>query len=244
MGIFFRPGLQNCKPTLTSIAETNFIVTHDTEFNEDDIVWNWGGRTTIYGGKVWNPPENIINASDKKLCISILEELVPQTYDEYSDDIPVPFIGKKNFTFKGFGKRKFNRHNRFTRNRVGNYDILQEYLQIQQEYRILVLWNGKRFTLPRAYKKIVVDRNTNRPIFHPNWDFKKVELEELPHELKQNCIAAVQKLKLHLVGIDIAETNQGIKIFEVNTAPGLGINTARKIYNILEKNNGIPKEFE
>jgi glutathione synthase/RimK-type ligase-like ATP-grasp enzyme len=126
---------------------------------------------------------------------------------------------------------------------VGDYDTLQEYLNIEQEYRILVLWNGHHYTIPRAYEKVVVDRNTKRPNFHPNWDFQKRELNGLPTELKQPCITAVQRLQLHFVGVDVAITDQGIKIIEVNTAPGLGVNTARKIYKVLKESNGRSKTF-
>lgn len=234
--IYFRVGINKCGPTRRSAEAAGFIVTKNTHFGHNDIVLNWGGRAAITGTeKIWNLPHKIANASVKTNALEIIGDMMPQVYDEYSTDIPLPFVGKRNGTRQGRGKRKFMRHDIRTANLVTSYDFLQEWINIEHEYRIIAMWDGKRYINARLFEKVKTPGFSRRPIFHPHWDFKRLRLDDVPEEVRKMAIKAIKKLELQFVGFDIADTNKGFKILEANTAPGLGTESAKKIYRILSE---------
>jgi len=225
----------------------NVIFTNEEipQFEDEDIVWNWGSQVkNLNGGILFNPPNNIPNASNQVKCTKLLEGLCPPTWYEYSTDIPLPFVAKRAKSRRGFGKMKFRYHNNFARNRSSRYDLFQQWINIKQEYRIIVMWNGKRFVIPMIYKKIVKDRNSTRPIFHPNWEFKRVNREEVPEDIRQKAIEAIKRVKLHIVGVDAVEAEEGNFIIEVNSAPGLGEYSLKKLIKIFDNLKGGVKVYD
>lgn len=238
INILFRPGIANWGKTRTTVLETsNIEITTQSQFNNNDVVINWGGRTPISGGIILNPPDKIDNAANKIRTFELCGEFMPPTFLEYSTNIPLPFVGKKLGTHKGYGKRKFNAHTKKTQNLAQQYDFYQTFIPIDKEYRILALWNGKRYILPRIYEKVKTGESSPREIFHPTWDFQKRSLSEVDERIREMALNVIKRLELHLIGLDIIIAQDGnVYLIEANSAPGLGIGTLNKIIQRLQEN--------
>jgi glutathione synthase/RimK-type ligase-like ATP-grasp enzyme len=230
--IYFRSGLAGWGTTRASIEEAGFTIYQGQEVEERDIILNWGGLSALPNCRIWNPPSSVTNCSDKIRCLDILEDLSPQSWTEYSTEIPTPFVMKKNHTYKGFGKIRVRRHGPNTPHQ--QYDYFQEFLDIEQEYRVLAFHDGRRYIIVRVYLKDPTGEMSTRPIFHPDWQFRKQPLPEVDERIRQSCIRAIKQLDMHLVGFDVAITRDDrVVVIEANSAPGLGMSTARRIYSKL-----------
>jgi glutathione synthase/RimK-type ligase-like ATP-grasp enzyme len=244
INILFRPGILNWGKTREAIDNNPYIqITTKTQFNPNDVVINWGGRTPLEGGTVLNPPEKIENAANKILTFKLCGEFMPQTFLEYSTNIQEPFVAKKLWTHKGYGKRKFKKHTNKTQQLSQQYDFFQEFIPIEKEYRVLVFWNGQRYTIPRIYEKVKTGESSPREIFHPSWDFQKIALSEVDERIRQMALEVIHRLELHLIGLDIVISQDGsIYLIEANSAPGLGANTLSKLVQRLQENMRINNE--
>lgn len=230
---FFRSGVQRWSKTRSSIEEAGFIPCggEKTTVNNGEVVVNWGCQAPLInnGGKILNNPLFVNRCSDKLKTIELLGDYMPKIYPEYSTEIPTPFVAKKAHGSQGRGKRKILRHRESTPSFLHGYDILQEWINIEKEYRIIAMKDNGRYIIFRTFEKVKTGGSSPRPIFHPRWDFVRLELHNVPGIAKQIAIDCLRKLELDLVGFDIAMSNEKFYLIEANSAPGLGVESAKKL---------------
>ena len=235
--IYFRTGMEGWSITRANVEAAGFTVASSskTSFNDNDVIVNWGCLTPAEGGKQLNLPEAVKKCCDKPQTLAIIGELMPKVYDGYSEEIPLPFVMKKNGTHKGMGKRKVSRHTLKIGRMAAEYDTFQEFLDIQKEYRIITMMCGEKRIIFRMYEKVKNGLPSPREIFHPSWDFQRRTLDDVPVEIRKMCLDASQTLGIDFVGFDVAVTPNGNVIIEANSAPGLGPDCAKKLFRKLSE---------
>lgn len=104
-----------------------------------------------------------------------------------------------------------------------NQFLFQKFVEIKEEYRLLVL--GNRVGVWE--RKIVTDPNEFRHNIALGAKEEFLDIKDLPPEFEKIAVAAAKALKLEIAGVDIAvEAGTGkLLLIEVNRGPGITYDT-------------------
>jgi len=102
--------------------------------------------------------------------------------------------------------------------------IFQQFLQINREYRLLVLGNSVRVVHKkdkRSYKKLTVTYEV------PDLETEFVNIKQIPSSLKKISVKAAKILNIEIAGVDACQLEKDSVpiIIEVNRGPGFEYDT-------------------
>lgn len=155
--------------------------------------------------------------------------------DKQIKEFHYPLIAKLAEGSCGSGVKKINSSEEMKNHvlKFGRSLIIQDYLPIQDDYRVLVI--GSQAI--GAIKRTAQDNHflTTKP-------GGKRETVNLPDHIIAECVRAVQQKGLTLAGVDLVEHQGEYYIFEINSSPQIrifekvsGINAAGEILKYLMK---------
>ena len=223
MDIYFRSGIPRWANTRQAV-EQHFIITQDNEF-DDEVVVNWGG--ICYGKNIINSNAAVETCSDKIETLRAIGELAPPWSEE-----PIfepPFVASMRVGSRGVGKRRFRRGIK----NPSDWDYFMPFFSSFREYRIITLKTSRRYIIA-CYEKV---RYEGGRIFRPNWDWTWVKRRDMRQDIKDAALEATRRINVDLAGVDVIELPiiearrypRDYFVLEVNSAPGLGEMSARRI---------------
>ena len=183
------------------------------ELIDEDICLNLGNSNIDYTDDdylIINEPDAIRNSANKKRMFELFKENNIRCV-EYVDIREVNIFQRllgKLYIRKGYATKRENKVSEF-RIIVFNNRILKTYLKMPQN------------------KNFVLKKN--------NCVFKRIR-EPFIRSVKDNILNSVKCLGLDLAGVDmLINTNNEDKIIEVNSGPGMGYPTIRKLYKRIRR---------
>lgn len=214
----------------------NLHLVHDpSEIRRDSqmppLVLNWGGSDALPADLiVLNRTEAVRIASDQVESVRRLGELAPRTVLR-PDDMHLlgtdRVVAKRRHGSRGSGKGVIDADAAWA-DRC-RYDLYQELLPRQREYRVSVL-NGR---VVSAYLKRAPE-GTSPDDLRPAWTHERVDV--LPRAVVTAAREASRRIGLDYSGVDVIEgSDAGIRCLEVNTAPGMSEQTLRNLYAQLQQ---------
>ena len=180
-----------------------------------------------YGIRLMNSRESLEIASDKFLTSIFLEQYkipTPRTiicedttdaleaYDELGGDIVLkPLFGSKGIGITRINDKAFAENVIYSLGQLNTVFYLQEFIEHHnRDIRVLVLGN-------KAIAGMYRISNNWKTNVHAG---ARVEAIELTKEREELAIKAALTTKTEIAGVDIIETEQGLKVLEVNSIPG------------------------
>jgi RimK family alpha-L-glutamate ligase len=180
-----------------------------------------------YGIRLMNSRESLEIASDKFLTSIFLEQYdipTPRTvicedtadaleaFDELGGDIVLkPLFGSKGIGITRINDKAFAENVIYSLGQLNTVFYLQEFIEHQnRDIRVLVLGN-------KAIAGMYRISNNWKTNVHAG---ARVEAIELTKEIEELAIKAALMTKTDIAGVDLIETEQGLKILEVNSIPG------------------------
>ena len=203
-----------------------------------------------YGIKLMNSRASLEIASDKFLTSIFLEQYnipTPRTiicedtsdaleaYDELGGDIVLkPLFGSKGIGVTRINDKAFAENVLYSLGQLNTVFYLQEFIEHHnRDIRVLVLGNK---AIAGMYRK----SNNWKTNVHAG---ARVEAIELTKEIEELAIRAAIMTKTEIAGVDLIETEQGLKVLEVNSIPGFtglqkitNFNIAEEIVSYFLKN--------
>ena len=203
-----------------------------------------------YGIRLMNSRESLEIASDKFLTSIFLEQYkipTPRTiicedttdaleaYDELGGDIVLkPLFGSKGIGITRINDKAFAENVIYSLGQLNTVFYLQEFIEHHnRDIRVLVLGNNAIAGMYRI-------SNNWKTNVHAG---ARVEAIELTKEIEELAIRAAIMTKTEIAGVDLIETEQGLKVLEVNSIPGFtglqkitNFNIAEEIVSYFLKN--------
>jgi len=187
------------------------------------IRWGSTARVAYRPGRVLNPLRAVESCSDKYLMIRRLSEggvPVPDFGEPPIPPFPV-FLVSRNHTGGGGKVFVFDSAEVTPYLRWIDWVYWTKYIPKIREYRVHV-FNGDTYSQRKVCRSELVASDPTFLLLRNHtrgWVFTSAEP---PSEVLEVSTRAVEVLGLDFGAVDVATTPEGIKVFEVNTAPGLG----------------------
>jgi len=204
------------------------------------IVVNYGGasRDELRGAERaaerLNAPFAVRDASDKLRAVRLLGELAPRTV---GDPALVGQLGSEHIVAKrsrgsrGEGKEIFRvadlERDPALRRRLLRYDHFQEYIPDREEYRVNLLGDE----VLTAYRKVPPEGEGPRLGGHRGFELQR----SMPRAALEAAREARRRVGLDLAGVDLVYDRRRSRwyVLEVNSAPGMGPVTLRRLLEAL-----------
>ena len=203
-------------------------------FTDDSVTINWGYRgnhPAFHAGKVINNKPSVIRASDKLKTFETLKNVVPiPKYTEDPDEAKgflldcTRIISRETLTgHSGQGIKVLSKDS-FSSYDKDKAKLFVEYIPKKYEYRYHVV-GGKVIDKRRKARDMsVADEDINWAVRNVagGFIFTIDEDFDYPEEADDIAIKSVEALGLDFGAVDIVHnTNRGLFVLEINTAPGL-----------------------
>ncbi|WPH64725.1 hypothetical protein [Vibrio phage vB_VpaP_SJSY21] len=218
----------------------------------DDFIINWGSRSgdlsTVTGsGTLVNSGSAVTKASDKSATAIAIGDLMVE-----STTSPVEAEYWISQGYGVFARKELNGHSgsgivfiaKEKPEHLGNVEFSEELVEAPIYTKAILDGDRKEFRL-HVFKGtvIAIQQKRRRNGWRENedysdivrnhgngWVFATSGITPSQHLLR-TCVDAVAKLGLDFGAVDVVETSDVVKVYEVNTAPGLDSDTTRDAYS-------------
>lgn len=181
-----------------------------------------------------NAPFAVRDASDKLRAVRLLGELAPRTVGDpaLAGQLGSEYIvAKRSRGSRGGGKELFRaadlERDPALRRRLLRYDHFQEYIPDREEYRVNLLGDE----VLTAYRKAPPEREGPRLGGHRGFELQR----SMPRAALEAAREARRRVGLDLAGVDLVYDRRRGRwyVLEVNSAPGMGPITLRRLLEAL-----------
>lgn len=160
--------------------------------------------TSVFLEKYKIPTPKTIICEDPHIALDAFEELG-------SDCVIKPLYGSKGIGITRINDRGFAENVIYSLGQLNEVFYLQEFIEHQnRDIRILVLGDKVIAGMYRV-------ANTWKTNIHAGARAEPIELTE---ELKDLAINSAKAVKTEIAGVDIVESERGLRVLEVNSIPG------------------------
>jgi glutathione synthase/RimK-type ligase-like ATP-grasp enzyme len=160
--------------------------------------------------------------------IHVWREAILQNREKIIKELGLPLIAKELSTQRGKGVHKISTEKDFDKlpmfdSRGGtNQYLFQKYIELKDEYRLLVL--GERVGVWE--KKIVTVKGEFRHNVSLGATEEFLKIKDIPGDLEKIAVDGAKALNVQIAGVDVAtEKNTGNYLIEINRGPGFTYDT-------------------
>ena len=193
-----------------------------------DVIFRWGSSLPLgQAPKVINRRQAILNSSIKVNMLKLFKHYnvcMPAFYlnTEFSLITKFPVIVRYKSHTQGSGFYVCNNREELMRYNTPDYHAL-EYIEKVKEYRVF-LWKGTVLEVNRKTREdedgAIPERDKLIRNFKHGWWFKVVKYYD--PKIETEAIKALNAVSLDFGAVDLCiDINNNVKIFEINSAPGL-----------------------
>ncbi len=219
-------------------------------FTDDSVTINWGYRgehPAFHAGKVINNKASVIKASNKLRTFDALKDVVsiPKYTEDYEEAESflrdsTRIISRETLTGHSGQGIKVLSKDAFSSYDKDKSKLFVEYIPKQYEYRYHVVGGKVIDKRRKARDRSVADEDVNWAVRNVagGFIFAIDEGFDYPEEADDIAIKSIEALGLDFGAVDIVHnTNRGLFVLEINTAPGLEGRTTERYARAFKEMN-------